>query len=87
MKKKKLLALVLTFTLAMSMAACGDNNAPGNSTSSDGTSAEGSSSDTAGGSVESTENDGNTTQSAGDTLPFLINLPHLAPTGIPPPGK
>jgi len=28
MKKKKLLALVLTFTLAMSMAACGDNNAP-----------------------------------------------------------
>lgn len=78
MKKKKLLALVLTFTLAMSMAACGDNNAPGNSTSSDGTSAEGSSSDTAGGSVESTENDGNTTQSAGDTYTFYDYAPALA---------
>ena len=78
MKKKKLLALVLTFTLAMSMAACGDNNAPGNSTSSDGTSAEGSSSDTAGGSVESTENGGDTTQSAGDTYTFYDYAPALA---------
>ncbi len=87
MKKKKLLALVLTFTLAMSMAACGDNNAPGNSTSSDGTSAEGSSSDTAGGSVESTENGGDTTSPRGILIPFMIMHPPWPPTGIPTPGR
>lgn len=71
MKRKKLLALVLSCALAMSLAACGgktpDNSATGDSTNSTGNS-----------TVESSGSGENVTQPAADTYTFYDYAPTLA---------